>query len=207
MRRQSRVAGLILGPGVEGYDPAIDIRPATDIAQARRLMADAGLGDGFEVGLDCPNDRLVNDQAICTSLVSMLARINIRVVPNIRPRAQWGQKVLSRSTSFYLQSWSTPTYDAFNPIVSLLAAPRDGRGTFNSGGYENARIETLIPRIQQETDPATRRGMIAEVLRIHRDEVGHIPLHQQFLAWGARSNVTTPLMPDNVIKLYLTRIE
>jgi peptide/nickel transport system substrate-binding protein len=207
MRRQSRVAGLVVGPGVEGYDAALDTRPATDVAEARRLMAEAGFAEGFEVGLDCPNDRLVNDAAICQAVVPMLARIGVRVVPNIRPRAQWSQKVLSRNTSFYLQSWTTPTYDAFNPIVSLMAAPRQGRGSFNSGGYENARIEALIPRIQGETDQPARRAMIAEALRIHRDEVGHIPLHQQFLAWGARANVSTPLMPDNVIKLHLTRMD
>ncbi|MCR0985023.1 ABC transporter substrate-binding protein [Roseomonas populi] len=207
MRRESRVAGLIIGPGIEGYDAALDLRPRTDVEAAKRLMAEAGYADGFEIGLDCPNDRLVNDAAICTAVVPMLARIGIKVVPNIRPRAQWSQKVLSRDTSFYLQSWSTPTYDAFNPLVSIAAAPRNGHGAFNSGGYENARIEELIPRIQRETDAAGRRAMIGEVLRIHRDEIGHIPLHQQFLAWGVRANVATPLMPDNVIKLWLTRID
>jgi peptide/nickel transport system substrate-binding protein len=40
--------------------------------------------------------------------------------------------------------------------------------------------------------------MISEAFKIHEDEVGHIPLHQQALAWGVKDNVTLVQLPDNV---------
>src|ERR1700744_795894 len=67
------------GPGVNGYDPALDSRPKADPAKARQLLADAGYPSGFRVALDCPNDRYVMDEQICTAIVSMLARIGVKV--------------------------------------------------------------------------------------------------------------------------------
>ena len=38
------------------------IRDRADPARARKLLAEAGYAEGFELTLDCPNDRYVNDQ-------------------------------------------------------------------------------------------------------------------------------------------------
>src|SRR5690606_31763171 len=46
-----------------------------DAETAKQLMTEAGYADGFELGMDCPNDRYVNDEAICQAVVSMLSRI------------------------------------------------------------------------------------------------------------------------------------
>jgi peptide/nickel transport system substrate-binding protein len=31
-------------------------------------MEEAGYGDGFSIQLDCPNDRYINDEAICQAM-------------------------------------------------------------------------------------------------------------------------------------------
>jgi peptide/nickel transport system substrate-binding protein len=40
-------------------------------------MAEAGYADGFSVDLNCPNDRYLNDEAICQAFVGMLGRIGM----------------------------------------------------------------------------------------------------------------------------------
>ena len=40
--------------------------------------------------------------------------------------------------------------------------------------------------------------MIHEVFKIHSDDVGHIPLHQQALAWGMKKNVDLVQLADNI---------
>ena len=45
----------------------------------KKLLADAGYPNGFEVELRCPNDRYVNDEAICTAVVGMFGKIGINV--------------------------------------------------------------------------------------------------------------------------------
>ena len=44
------------------------------MALAKKLMAEAGYADGFEVTLDCPNNRYINDEEICIALAGMWAR-------------------------------------------------------------------------------------------------------------------------------------
>ena len=59
----------------------------------------------------------------------------------------------------------------------------------------------LLAKIQSETDQAKRQTMIDEAFKIHKDEVGHIPLHQQPLSWGVADNATVVQRPDNVMDL------
>ncbi|RMD63660.1 MAG: ABC transporter substrate-binding protein, partial [Alphaproteobacteria bacterium] len=74
-------------------------------------------------------------------------------------------------------------------------------GLFNLGGYCNPRIDELADLIQAETDPQKRQAYIDEVFKIHKDEVGHIPLHQQPLSWGVREGVKVRQRADNVLDL------
>jgi peptide/nickel transport system substrate-binding protein len=201
MRGASRPGALMIGPGINGYDQAIDVRPAYDVAAAKQLLAEAGYPEGFSVGLDCPNDRYVNDERICQAVAAMLARIGVKVNVNAQTRAQWFAKILPGNTSFYMLGWTAATYDAHNVLVSLIATPNGPEGTFNLGRYSNKRVDELTHLIQVETDQAKRQAMIDEAFKIHLDEVGHIPLHQQALAWGIQDNVDLVQLPDDVLKL------
>ena len=139
MRGQARATGQIFGPGVNGFLEANDTRLPLDLDGARRLLAEAGYPNGFGVTLDCPNDRYVNDEAICTAVVAMLARINVRVTLAAQTRARFFAEVNAPryNTSFYLLGWTPNTYDAHNALFNL-AGTRDGvRGVFNNGGYSN----------------------------------------------------------------------
>jgi peptide/nickel transport system substrate-binding protein len=59
-----------------------------------------------------------------------------------------------------------------------------GQGTWNSGRYSNPKVEELTDRIAVEVDETKRNELVREAFRIHQEDVGHIPLHQQALAWG-----------------------
>jgi peptide/nickel transport system substrate-binding protein len=79
MRGFAHPTALMVGPGINGYDSTLDKRYPYDPVAAKKLLAEAGYPDGFEVGFDCPNDRYVNDEAICQAVVAMLARIGVKV--------------------------------------------------------------------------------------------------------------------------------
>ena len=83
-------------------------------------------------------------------------------------------------------------------MSNLMATPTDkGQGQFNLGSYSNARIDELTAKVQSETDQVKRNAMIAEAFKLHADDVGHIPLHQQALAWSMKKNVTLVQLADN----------
>lgn len=79
MGGKSHIAGTMIAPGINGYVPELDDRMAFDAEASKRLLTEAGYPDGFEIGMDCPNDRYVNDEEICRAIVGMLARVGIRV--------------------------------------------------------------------------------------------------------------------------------
>jgi peptide/nickel transport system substrate-binding protein len=82
-----------------------------------------------------------------------------------------------------------------------------GQGQFNLGSYSNAKIDELTKAIATETNVAKRNAMITEAMRIHQDDVGHIPLHQQALAWGMRRTVDLVQLADNYMPLKWVRVK
>src|SRR3546814_19107350 len=75
MRGAARPLGTLIADSINGFDDSFGEPYKTDIPKAKKLMAEAGYPDGFEVTLDCPNDRYVNDEKVCQAVASMLARI------------------------------------------------------------------------------------------------------------------------------------
>ncbi len=204
MRGASRPAALMIAPQINGWNEELDTREPMDLEQAMKLMDEAGYPDGFEVTMDCPNDRYVNDERICQAVATMLAKINVKINLLAQTKSKYFAKVLAQNnydTSFFLLGWTPSTFDAHNPISALMACRVDGKGAFNLGGYCNQRVTELTDLIQIETDQAKRQELINEAFRIHKEEVGHIPLHQQPLSWGASDRVEVVQRPDNVFDL------
>jgi peptide/nickel transport system substrate-binding protein len=192
MRKASKPTGSMIAEGINGYQSAMDKRFAYDPKAARKLLAEAGYPDGFPVTLDCPNDRYVNDEAICLSVIPMLKRIGIDVKLNAQTKSLHFEKIGRKqnyNTSFYMLGWTPGSYDAHNPLLQLMTLDGEGQGTWNGGRYTNARVEKLTDQIAGEMDIDKRNAMILEAFRIHHEDVGHIPLHQQTLAWGVGKRV------------------
>ena len=198
MRGASAPAALMIGPGIKGFVPEMNKRLPYDPEAAKKLMAEAGYPNGFEVGMNCPNDRYVNDGEICQAIAANLARIGVKINLQTETKVTYFPKILSRNTSFYLLGWTAGTYDAHNPLTALMATPTDkGQGQFNLGAYSNAKLDELTLKIQSETDQTKRNAMIREAFEIHANDIGHLPLHQQALAWGMKKNVDLTQLPDN----------
>jgi peptide/nickel transport system substrate-binding protein len=174
---------------------------------AKALLAEAGYPNGFTVPMDCPNDRYVNDEAICQAVVGMLARIGVTVQLNAQPKAQYFAKVLAAGgydTSFYLLGWTPGSFDSYNVLVNIEGCRDDtGKGgPFNLGGYCNPKVGELAQQILVETDPSKRNDLIFQAYTITTGDISHIPLHQQALAWGVRDNIELQQRADNQVMLY-----
>ncbi len=209
MRGFAVPTALMVGPGVNGFDPALNQRLLPyDPAAAKLLLAEAGYPRGFSIGMDCPNDRYINDEGICEAVAAMLAKIGVKVDALIQPRAKFFAKVLgSYSTSFFLLGWAPSTYDAQDTLANVLATrDRRGRGDFNAGGYSNPKLDDLLDAIQIENDGQKRLALLREALQIAKEDVATIPLHQQVLVWAARDNVELVQPADNYFPLRYVRV-
>jgi peptide/nickel transport system substrate-binding protein len=192
----------MIAPGITGFVPELNKRLPYDPEASKKLLADAGYPNGFEVGMNCPNDRYVNDEEICKAATAMLAKVGIKVNLSAETKGTYFPKILSRNTSFYLLGWTPSSYDAHNPLFALMATPgAGGQGQFNLGSYSNPKVDELTRAIATETDLKKRNAMIAEAMKVHQDDVGHIPLHQQALAWAMKKDVYVVQLADNFMPL------
>ncbi len=221
MRGQAVPSALMLDPSLFPSYAKEFTRHPLDVAAAEKLLDEAGYprvggaqGNRFTVGMDCPNDRYVNDAAICQAVIAMLARVGVKVEPIIQPRAQYFAKILAPggfNTNFYLLGWTVGTNDPHNVLEQLHQCRDDkgsgGIGVANVGGYCNAKVDELSKAILVENDIPKRNAMIRDAFKIIHEEVGHIPLHQQALAWGMSKKVTIDQRADNIIMLYTVRMQ
>jgi peptide/nickel transport system substrate-binding protein len=206
MRGASKPTALMVGPGINGFNADQNKRLPYDPEAAKKLLADAGYPNGFEVALNCPNDRYVNDSRICQTVAANLSRVNIKVNLQAETKGTYFPKVLRRDTSFYMLGWTPTTYDAHNALNALMACPDDkGAGQFNLGSYCNPKVDQLTRTIQSETDKAKRSAMIKEAFDLHSADIGHLPLHQQALAWGVNKKIDLIQLADNFMPFrYIT---
>ncbi len=198
MRNAALPTALMVGAAVRGFQEDMNKRFPYDPEASKKLLAEAGYPNGFEVTMNCPNDRYVNDAAICQAVAANLARVGVKINLAAETKISYFPKILRRDTSFYLLGWTPSTVDAHDVLSSIMSTPTDkGQGQFNLGAYSNTKLDELTLKIQSETDPKKRNDMIREAFKIHQDDVGHIPLHQQALAWGFNNRVSLVQPPSN----------
>jgi peptide/nickel transport system substrate-binding protein len=184
----------MIGKGIHGWEESFKRLPYNPDA-AKKLLADAGYPNGFEVQLDCPNDRYVNDEPICQATVGMLQRIGVKVNLVTKSNTVLFGEYQKMETSFYMLGWAPGSYDSWNPMQFLhrtVATGADGKPTAtccNYGRWSNKPFDELVDRIAQETDQKKRDALIHDAWKIAIDEVAYIPLHQQTIAWSARDTI------------------
>ncbi|MEM9249869.1 MAG: ABC transporter substrate-binding protein [Pseudomonadota bacterium] len=196
MRGNAEPASQLVSPAMRGYSAGIE-RPEYNPDGARALLAEAGYEDGFSFGLKCPNDRYLNDEAVCQAMVSMLAQVGITAELDAMPVRNYWPELREDNFDAYLLGWSPGTFDHEHPIRFLVHTPGERLGTWNFGGYSNPRVDELLPMIQSEINDTTRQGMIDEAAGIIADDTVYVPLYVQPLVWGTGDNIALTQRPDN----------
>jgi len=201
MRGQSAPTSILTPPGLAGYSDELAKRMPVDHEKAKALLAEAGYPKGFSVRLDCPNNRYVNDEPICQAIVSMLAKVGIKVTLNALPKDQWGVLVTSKKTDFYMLGFGTATNDS-HFIASYIFLD----GPYNVG-YSNDKVTALMASAAEEIDTEKRNDMMAEVFKIARDDAAIAPLHYQMVTWGMSKALDIPIEPGNVPEFRVAKMK
>jgi peptide/nickel transport system substrate-binding protein len=193
MRGLSEPAGMITFPGVQGYTKELDTRLAYDPNLSKKLLADAGYPDGFEITLDCPNNRYINDEAICVAAVGMFAKVGIKVNLDAQPKSIHFKDLQNGLSDFYMLGWGVPTFDSHYVYSFLLKSD----GSWNKVGFKSDRVDELVSTMLTETNLEQRNANIAEAWAIVQDNMPYLPLHHQVISWATKSNVDVPIRTNN----------
>jgi len=203
MNGQSAPTGNLMHSPQGSYnDPSFEVRLPYDLPKARALMAEAGYADGFEVTLDCPNNRYINDEEICIALAGMWAQIKVKLKVNAQPRVTWFPKMEKFDTSMYLLGWGGSVTDADPTLTAVMRHPREGGvGLYNWSRVKNDKFEQLAVASSSEADPKKREVLVKSALREYMDQTHLIPLHRQVIPWAARAHVDVVHRADNWLEV------
>ena len=178
-------------------------REAYDPEKAKELLAEAGYPDGFEVTLDAPNDRYMNDEQIAQAVAGYLEKVGIKVNLNLMPKANFFSyiKPLENKSMFLMTGWSDASGDGLSLMHDMLYTydREAGNGGVNRGHYSNAQVDALVDQAFTEMDDTKRGELVAEADKIAREDYAYIPLHFEQDTYAIKDTLNyTPRMTKYV---------
>ncbi|MEM1046734.1 MAG: ABC transporter substrate-binding protein [Pseudomonadota bacterium] len=190
-------AGQLLPEGFFGVSPNLE-PVAYDPDGAKQLLADAGVGDGFELTIHGPNDRYINDAKIAEAIGQMLTRIGIKTAVETMPRSVYfgrasrGGPNNTPEFSFILVGWGAGSGEASSPLKSLIHThdKERGFGSSNRGRYSNPEVDKMIEDALATVDDEKRQDMLAKATEMAIGDGAIIPLHYQVNTWAAKKGLT-----------------
>ncbi len=159
---------------------------------AKKLLAEAGYADGFELTLSSTNDRYINDAQITQAVAQYLARVGIKTKVDAMTASIYFPKRAKREFSFAMGGWPSENGEAsglFQLWVASTDSPK-GQGTSNYGGFSSAEFDKVYIPAADTMDSAKRKAMLEQATKIALDNVPLIPLHFESSIWAMKKGLT-----------------
>jgi peptide/nickel transport system substrate-binding protein len=188
--------GQFAGPGFIGHEPSVGL-PAFDPPRARALLAEAGYPAGFNLTIQCTNDRFAGDSRTCQAVGQMLTAVGIRTTVDALPaavffrRANGGQGQDPEFTAF-MAIFASSTGVASESMATILRT-RDaarGHGSLNRGRYSNPALDALLERLDATLDEAERARVNGEAVRLAIGDNAILPIFSLRASYGVRRGLT-----------------
>ncbi|MBC7598176.1 MAG: ABC transporter substrate-binding protein, partial [Polaromonas sp.] len=207
MRGLSQPTGALVAPQVTGWTEGVHKRHPYNPEASKKLLAEAGYPNGFEVDFACPNNRYINDEEICQAVTAMWSRAGIKAKLRTLPLVTYFPMIQRFEASIYMLGWGVPTFDALYSLQSLTrSVGTGGDGNYNLGRYSNPRMDYIVDRVKVETDLPVRNRLMTEALQLSNDTVSHIPLHNQIIPWAMKKNIDVVHRADNRLDWRLIKV-
>src|SRR6185503_1712530 len=137
---------------------------AYDLAGAKKLLAEAGWGDGFGLTINSSNDRYPNDAQVNQAVAQMWSRLGLKTTVNAMPKAVYFPRVAKLEFSVLLSGNSTDTGEPMSQLHYLLGTynAAKGIGAGNNGRYSNSQLDAILAKASVTLDDDKRAVLLAE---------------------------------------------
>lgn len=159
---------------------------------AKKLLAEAGYPNGFELTLSSTNDRYINDGQITQAVAQYLSRVGIKTHVDAMTRSVYFPKRAKREFSFAMGGWASETGEASSFLQYWVTsfAPELGMGTSNYGRYSNPELDKIFRQAVTTVDDAQREKLLQQALKLTLADLPSIPLHFESSIWAFRKGLT-----------------
>lgn len=184
-------ASNLVAPGIFGFNPAIKVE-AYDVAGAKRLLAEAGYPDGFNLTLHAPNNRYVNDARIAETVAALLSRVGITTKVETQPWSSYLPHARAGEYTMALVGWGSSLGD--NTIKNHLGTIDDkkGYGAWNFGRSSNPEVDRLLDRDFTLFDDKAREESARSLAALALMDNAVIPMHHEIVTWALKKGLSYP---------------
>jgi peptide/nickel transport system substrate-binding protein len=203
MEGNAIAAGQLLPDGFFAVSP--NLKPEKyDPEGAKKLLAEAGWGDGFGLTIHGPNNRYVNDAKICQAVAQMLTRVGIKTKVDTMPKNVFFPRGTKLEFSFMLVGWGSGTGEPSSPLGALLHTydKESGFGGTNRGRFSNKEMDAALEEALRSVDREKHKALLIKATEIAMRELGIIPLHYQVNIWALRKGLTYKARTDGYTLAY-----
>ena len=203
MEGNAIAAGQLLPDGFFAVSP--NLKPEKyDPEGAKKLLAEAGWGDGFGLTIHGPNNRYVNDAKICQAVAQMLTRVGIKTKVDTMPKNVFFPRGTKLEFSFLLVGWGSGTGEPSSPLGALLHTydKESGFGGTNRGRFSNKEMDAALEEALRSVDREKHKALLIKATEIAMRELGIIPLHYQVNIWALRKGLTYKARTDGYTLAY-----
>jgi peptide/nickel transport system substrate-binding protein len=179
-----------------GYDPNIKPLPY-DPENAKKLLSEAGYAKGFDLTLNSPNGRYLNDKEVAEAVVGYLRKAGINASVKIN---EWGTHMTMlydhKGGPAYILGWGGATFDADATLFPMLRTEQV------LSHYSNPKLDAIIDEARGIMDKNKRQKLYSDASQIYREEVPWGFCYQQVDIYGVSERVSWKPRPDEKIIVY-----
>jgi len=197
LRGLGKPSGQVIAPVTFGY--AADINPtAFDAKQAKEMLAQTSYR-GERIVLQYPTNNLAFGQEVAQAIANYLANIGINVeLQGMEYSAFFPLWANRKLNGLHLFAYGPSIMDADLVLGSLYE--KTGRLY-----WIDPQVQDLIQKQRAEADPARRRAIIGEILKLSARNLPYAPLYNEIHAYGIQNRVKWLPRPDE--RLYFQSAE
>jgi peptide/nickel transport system substrate-binding protein len=180
-----------------GYDASL--KPVKqDVAKTKKLLAEAGFGNGLDLTLNSPQGRYVRDKEVAEAVTGQLTKAGIRTTLRTFEFVNYLNNMVyvHKAGPVWLIGWGTPTIDAETVYGPLFLTGS------NLGNYHNADFDGMVDQAQTQMDEKQRLAIYHRINKLWIDDAAAAPLYQQIDLYGANKRLNWKARSDELIKAY-----
>jgi len=187
--------GQLVPEGYFGHVPGL--KPvAFNPEGAKKLLAEAGYGDGFKLTFHASNDRYPNDAKIAQAIGQMFTRIGVATEVVTMPGAVYFPRASKLEFSLIMGGAAVETGEASGVLGPLLATFGPTKGAGNRGRYSSPAFDAAFDAALTTVDDAKREELLRKAMQTGMDDVGVIPLFFMVKTWGLRNGLAMKARAD-----------
>lgn len=179
-----------------GYDP--EIKPYIfNLEKAKKLLAEAGYAQGFDLVLNSPSGRYLNYKEVAEAVTGDLRKLGVNAAVKIN---EWGTHMsmlyAHNGGPSYLLGWGGASFDADATLFPLL---RTGQVLSH---YTNSTLDAMIDEGRSIMDKNKRQKIYTEASKLIKEEAPWAFCYQQMDIYGVSERLNWKPRADEKLIVY-----